>query len=193
MFKNITLVALLCSLAACTTTPVLTDDAPTVYLNTNIGFSNEAAAYDLNQFVCDIDDKLIEQITKKSASHNIRVIPVDTAIEMEDKENLLAIDISELMKPQSSSHQGGSTSAASLGIEAVFIHTFNGKKSFTKHQDHCSATLTYSQAPSGRSGYSGQTSGASMGSVKGSLCSGMRKCAKSLSGDLSDWLLLQVK
>lgn len=176
---------------ACTSTPIVTPDAPTVYLNNSIGLSIDQLDYNQTEFPCSVDNELVEHIALRSAYKNIRIQEVYTYMEMEKTDNILALDITELPSGSDINYVGSRTLSPKLGVSAVYINKKTGMKN--EYTSQCTGTLemgSYSRTGVGGGEKStvirSQTSG-------GGICTEMRRCARKISGEIASWLMKDNK
>lgn len=190
MKTSITLIILIVSVAllsACSSAPVITADAPIVYLNSNVGLNLDDYKYSQSNMTCGVDNELIENITLRAAKENIRILPVYTYLEVDAADNVLAIDITDLPDSAETNHSGSKTVSPKLGISAAYIEKNAGNPHALTFDDHCTGKF-----PSGgsKTNAAGQTTGGGSGS---GICREMRRCARRISANITDWLVYDLK
>lgn len=190
--QNKTTIAAISSLLllnACSSTPTLTDGARTIHLNSNIGVNIKEYQYSQSQISCDIDTKLIEHISDRAATKNIRIITADTYMEMEKANYLLAIDITDLPNSSERNFVGSKSVSPELGIQAVLINKKNPKSSNQVFDEHCTGLIsTGGSVDFGADGGHANRGG----STQNNVCKALRSCSKKLSNKLARWLATDV-
>lgn len=185
--KALTTAALLTVLAGCSTAPVLTADAPVVYLNSNIGVNLDDYKYTQPEMICQVDEEMVEHITLRAAKENIRVVPVYTYMEMEEASNVLAIDVTDLPDETQTVHAGSKSVNPKLGITAAFIDKTPKTPLTLSFKEHCTAKVDHGGSTTTAAG---DTFGGGAGF---SVCKEMRRCARRVSAGVADWLAEEVK
>lgn len=183
----LTLISSVIVLSACSSTPVVTADAPIVYLNSNIGLSLDQYKYSQSQMTCEVDNELIENITLRAAKKNIRVLPVYTYSEVEAADNVLAIDITDLPDSTETNHSGSKTVSPKLGVSAAYIEKDTGNPHALTFDDHCTGKFSHGGS---KTNASRQTTGGGAGP---GICREMRRCARRISANITDWLVDDIK
>lgn len=183
----IILISCVAVLSACSSTPVVTADAPIVYLNSNVGLNLDDYKYSQSNMTCGVDDELIENITLRAAKENIRILPVYTYLEVDAADNVLAIDITDLPDSSETNHSGSKTVSPKLGISAAYIEKDAVNPQALTFDDHCTGKF-----PNGGSKTNavGQITGGASGS---GICREMRRCARRISANITDWLVDDIK
>ena len=173
--KLATLCGIAFALGGCSSSPQLSGNAETVYLNEKVGFQVPGYSYKQDGLVCDLDKALIENLSEKAAERNIRLISTSNVKELKVAERLIAIDINELVTINDErSYVGHSMNEPKLGIMAAYA----------KKESEVVITEKSCTAFSNLKGID------SAGDK--SMCHQLRNCTKRLSAKVIDWLEPQL-
>lgn len=177
------LLSLTLALCGCTSAPELSENAPVVYLNPSVGYDANGYQYAQAEFPCSIDEYLVEKISEQAAHRGIKIIETTSHHDLENSDNLLAIDITDLPNTKSHVYVGSKSTQPKLALSAVFLDRSSADLDIQKKEESCSGTITYNSQPLSES-----RAGSANTSLITNFCSEMRKCGKQLSKDLSKWL-----
>jgi hypothetical protein len=171
------------TLAASEPTP-LSDKAPLVYVNQNIGFNVPGYKYKQSEFPCDIDKVLVSNLVEQAHSDGIRLEPVGTADKiLNGVIPVVAIDIEQLVLGDEE-HQFGTKQSNSLPKVQVTVALIKGKNDMVTAKHTCAIMTLNEFTPS--------TNVLDLGSNT-TVCAATRKCLKDLSKDVVEWVSPQVK
>lgn len=184
--KLINLISGVIAISACSSSPTVTHDAPTIYLNSNVGLNLEEYKYSQNQMTCDVDNELIDNITLTAAKENIRVLQVYTYLEMEAADNVLAIDITDLPNSTETNYSGSRNVSPKLGISAAYIEKGTNTSRSLNFDDHCTGRFSHGGS---HTNAAGQTTGGGSGP---GICREVRRCARKISANITNWLVKDV-
>ena len=173
----------LLTLAASEPAP-LSDKAPLVYVNQNIGFNVPGYKYKQSEFPCDIDKVLVSTLVERAHSDGIRLEPVGTADKiLNGVIPVVAIDIEQLVLGNEE-HQFGTKQSNNLPKVQVTVALIKGKDDMVTAKHTCAIMTLNEFTPS--------TNVMDMGTTT-TVCSATRKCLSDLSKDVIEWVAPQVK
>src|SRR6187431_791018 len=135
------------TLAASEPTP-LSDKAPLVYVNQNIGFNVPGYKYKQSEFPCDIDKVLVSNLVEQAHSDGIRLEPVGTADKiLNGVIPVVAIDIEQLVLGDEE-HQFGTKQSNSLPKVQVTVALIKGKNDMVTAKHTCAIMTLNEFTPS---------------------------------------------
>jgi len=166
--------------------PPLSDKAPLVYVNQNLGFNVTGYKYKQSEFPCDIDKVLVENLVEQAQFSGITLKPVSTAAEIRNGViPVLAIDIEQLVLGDQKKRQFGTKQESSLPKVKVTAALVKNKDSIVTAKHTC-AIMTLNEFT--------QTSDVTdLGTYGVTVCSATRKCLRDLSKDVVEWMAPQVQ
>ena len=180
-------IAMTALLTACgSSNPQLSETAPTVLINTHLGFNVEGYKYKQSEIPCDIDTTLVEDLVRNGLKENIRMEAVSTADRIiSPSAPLLAIDIDGLILGSEEHSYGDSSSShlPSIKVSSALMHPKD--KNFLHTSQHSCSILTLSEFSTG-SGVMDLNSGVT-------ICSATRKCVNEVSKDIVKWLSPHIR
>lgn len=177
--KQFTLVAAVSAmfLAGCSSSPTVSDTAKTVHLNKNIGFAVKGYSYEQEELSCNLKAALVEQLQKKAAQSNIKLVTTSKVSELKAADRILALDISELrLNSEDRDHVGHSMTEPKLGVMAAFADQTSDNDIATIEKSCTAFTNTK----------------ALDGAASGGVCHQLLSCTKRLSAKVIDWLEPQL-
>lgn len=170
-------------LAASESAP-LSDKAPLVYINQNIGFNVEGYKYKQTEFPCDIDKVLVSHLVEQARNDGIRLEPVGSTDKiLNGVVPVVAIDIEQLVLGDGE-RQFGTKQNNPLPKVQVTVALIKGKNDMVTAKHTCAIMTLNEFTPS--------TNVLDLGTST-TLCSATRKCLKDLSKDVVAWVSPQVK
>jgi hypothetical protein len=162
----------------------LSDKAPLVYINQNIGFNVQGYKYKQSEFPCNIDKVLVSNLVERAHSDGIRLEPVTTADKiLNGVIPVVAIDIEQLVLGNEG-RQFGTKQASPLPKVQVTVALIKGKDDMVTAKHTCAIMTLNEFTPS--------TNVLDLGTST-TLCSAARKCLRDLSKDVVEWVSPQVK
>lgn len=164
--------------------PPLSDKAPLVYINQNIGFNVEGYKYKQAEFPCEIDKVLVSNLVERAQRGDIRLEPVSSADKIRNGViPVLAIDIEQLVLGDET-RQFGTKVDSTLPKVQVTVALVKGEDMVTAK--HTCAIMTLNE-------FTPSTDVVDLGATGVTVCSATRKCLRDLSKDVVEWMSPQVK
>jgi hypothetical protein len=162
----------------------LSDKAPLVYVNQNLGFNVKGYKYKQSEFPCDIDKVLVSSLVERAHSDGIRLEPISTADKiLNGVIPVVAIDIEQLVLGNEG-RQFGTKQDSPLPKVQVTVALIKGKDDMVTAKHTCAIMTLNEFTPS--------TDVLDMGTGT-TVCSATRKCLQDLSKDIVEWVAPQVK
>ena len=161
----------------------LSDKAPLVYVNKNLGFNVKGFKYKQSEFPCDIDKVLVENLVEQAQKNGIRMEPVSTAAKIRNGVvPVLAIDVEQLALGQN--HQFGTKRDSNLPKVQITAGLLKGKDNMVTAKHTCAIMALNEFTPSSNI--------LDMGSNGVTVCAATRKCLSDLSQDVVQWIEPQL-
>lgn len=172
----------LASAAASLQVSAHTNAKPDVYLNQNFGFNIKGFKYTQNEFPCDLDKTLVENLVEVGAQQRLNIEATDSAAKVRNGSiPVIAIDIEQLVMGEKL--KLGTKTRSNLPKVQVAVALIKGEH--YEETTHSCAIATLNQ-------FSPSSSVLDLGS-SATLCSATKKCLRDLSKDIIHWIKPQIK
>jgi hypothetical protein len=158
------------------------DSRPDVYLNKNLGFNIKGFKYTQNEFPCDLDKILVENLVEVGAQQRLNIEATDSAAKVRNGSiPVIAIDIEQLVMGEKL--KLGTKTRSNLPKVQVAVALVKGER--YEETKHSCVIATLNQ-------FSPSSSVLDLGSST-TICSATRKCLRDLSKDIIQWIKPQIK
>lgn len=157
------------------------------YLNQNIGFDVPGFKYEQEQYPCNVDELLVEQIVQQGNEQHLKVVATDPKGDIYNKGiPVMAIDINALVLGSDDHNYGAQTNSnlPSVKVTSVLIEKNRFKGGYVQANHSCAIATLKEFTPS--------SDVLDMG-VNVTVCGAVEKCLEDLSKDLVNWADSQLK
>lgn len=158
------------------------DSRPDIYLNQNLGFNIEGFKYTQNEFPCDLDKILVENLVEMGAQQRLNIEATDSAAKVRNGTiPVIAIDIEQLVMGEKM--KLGTKTRSNLPKVQVAVALIKGER--YEEATHSCTIATLNQ-------FTPSSNVLDLGS-SATLCSATKKCLRDLSKDIIQWIKPQIK
>lgn len=155
---------------------------PDIYLNQNLGFNIEGFKYTQNEFPCDLDKTLVENLVEMGAQQRLNIEATDSAAKVRNGTiPVIAIDIEQLVMGEKL--KLGTKTRSNLPKVQVVVALIKGER-YEEAKHSCTIATLNQFTPS--------SNVLDLGS-SATLCSATKKCLRDLSKDIIQWVKPQIK